>query len=259
MVQNNTNFINGSSQLTQGASQIQSGASQLADGPTTLQEGLSTLTNGASTLSTSLAKGAKESTITISDATYDMLASPVTLQHDEISTVENNGHAMAPYMMSVALYVACMSFTLMFPLLKYLKHAKSGVRFWLSKASVMYTISSSAAILMVACLMILNGLEPAQVFTTFLFTILVSVAFMTIISFFTIAFGKTSEFLMLVFMVLNLGGSAGTYPLETAGSFYHFLHPLVPYTYSVVGFRRLLSMEQASILSQVLVFIDIIL
>lgn len=259
LVLNSNDLISGSQQLSQGSIQLQDGASQLAQGSITLQDGLTTLQDGASTLTKELSKGAKDSKLSTSEKTYDMLASPVTLQHNEISTVENNGHAMAPYMMSVALYVACMAFTLMFPLLKNIKHASSGIKFWLSKASVMYTISTGAAILMVSCLMLINGLQPAQVFMTFLFAILVSAAFITMISFFTMAFGRIGEFLMLIFMVINLGGSAGTYPLETAGSFYHFLHPLVPYTYSVDGFRRLLSMQEANILPQILVFAGILI
>ncbi len=259
LIQNSNTLVSGSQQLAQGSIQLQDGASQLAQGAITLQNGLTTLHDGASTLTTELAKGAKESKLSTTEKTYDMLASPVTLQHHEISTVANNGHAMAPYMMSVALYVACMSFTLMFPLLKNIKHASSGIHFWLSKASVMYTISTGAAILMVSCLMLINGLKPAQVMMTFLFAVLVSAAFMTMISFFTMTLGRIGEFLMLIFMVINLGGSAGTYPLETAGSFYHFLHPLVPYTYSVDGFRRLLSMQEANILPQILVFAGILI
>ena len=46
-----------------------------------------------------------------------------------------------------------------------------------------------------------------------------SVAFMSIMYFFTDLFGKAGSFLMLIFMVVQLAGSAGTYPLEVSGSF----------------------------------------
>ena len=56
--------------------------------------------------------------------TEDMFAAPVNTTEKQMTTVENNGHAMAPYMMSVALWVGCIAFSLMYPLTKY--HGKHG-------------------------------------------------------------------------------------------------------------------------------------
>ena len=46
---------------------------------------------------------------------------------------------------------------------------------------------------------------------------------------------------MLVFMVVQLAGSAGTYPLEISGSFVPYLHKWVPFTYTVTAFRSTIS------------------
>ena len=43
---------------------------------------------------------------------------------------------------------------------------------------------------------------------------------------------------MLIFMVVQLAGSVGTYPLEISGSFVKGLHDWVPFTYTVTAFRR---------------------
>ena len=69
-----------------------------------------------------------------------MIASPVDTSHKEISIVENNGQGMAPYMMSVGLYVACMAFTLMYPLFNDIEKAESGFKYWLSKASIWFAV-----------------------------------------------------------------------------------------------------------------------
>ena len=42
---------------------------------------------------------------------------------------------------------------------------------------------------------------------------------------------------MLIFMVIQLAGSVGTYPLELSGSFVPYLHDWVPFTYTVEAFR----------------------
>ena len=45
-----------------------------------------------------------------------MFAAPVTATETQLTQVPNNGHGMAPYMMSVALWVGCIAFSLMYPL-----------------------------------------------------------------------------------------------------------------------------------------------
>lgn len=258
LVSNNPEILNGAQALQSGSTQLSDGANQLATGSDSLYNGLSTIKSGTSTLQTSLADGAKKSNMDISNQTKDMMASPVTLQHQEISTVENNGHAMAPYMMSVGLYVACMAFTLMYPLLKNNIQTKSGFKLWASKAGVMYVISTIMAIVMIGALMLVNGLSPYQVAGTFGMAILVAAAFMSMIVFFSITCGKIGSFIVLIFMVLQLGGAAGTYPIETSGVFYNVIHPFMPFTYSVEAFRHTLAMG-GNITPDIMVFVGMII
>ena len=257
LVSNNRTLVGGSAQLSGGAGQISSGAGQLADGSSTLGSGLNEVKNGVTTLNTSLKDGAEQSKISTNDDTFEMMASPVDTSHKEISVVENNGHAMAPYMMSVALYVCGLAFTLMYPIRYGIKEAKSSVKYWASKATVMYTVSTLAAVVMISCLRFINGFEPQQLLMTYLFAIIVSAAFMSIIVLLNLTTGFIGEFLLLVFMIINLGGSAGTYPLETSASFFKSIHYFVPYTYSVDGFRKVISMANASLTTEIWVFVGI--
>ena len=70
------------------------------------------------TLDESLTEGVEKANLHMNDSTLDMMSAPVETSYKAISTVTNNGHAMAPYMMSVALYVAALAFTLMYPIRK---------------------------------------------------------------------------------------------------------------------------------------------
>ena len=246
-------LLNGSAQLQGGASQISSGAQQLAQGSNTLGGGLIQLKDGSHTLTSSLHKGAEESSVSATQNTKEMLAQPVVTTHQELSNVENNGTAMAPYMMSVALYVACMAFTLMYPLLKNTGKTTSGLRMWACKASVMYTVSTLMAVIMIGVLMLVNGLSPYQTLLTFAMAALVSAGFMSMIVFFNITCGKIGSFIVLIFMVLQLGGAAGTYPIETSSGFYNAIHPFMPFSYSVHAFRNTLAIG-GSITPDILVF-----
>mgnify|MGYP000025412577 FL=1 len=72
---------------------------------------------------------------------------------------------------------------------------------------------------------------------TILFAALTGACFTSIMYFFNITFGKVGSFLMLIFMVVQLAGSAGTYPVEISPSFVAKIHYYLPFTYTVNAFR----------------------
>lgn len=255
---NSPALLTGGSQLSDGANQIHNGAALLKEGSQTLGDGLSALSDGSKTLAASLNDGASQvDQAKGSDHTTSMFAEPVIAQGTELSTVPNNGHAMAPYMMSVGLYVGCIAFCLMYPLLQYsTPTVESGFKWWLSKASVIVVISCLQACLMIGMLMMINHLEPLQILPTFLMACLVSTTFMTMIVFFNLILGKVGSFIVLVFMVLQLGGAAGTYPIELSAGFFKAIHPYMPFTYSVHAFRNTLCIG-GNILNDVGIFIVI--
>ncbi len=259
LVSNNSTLMNGAHQLASGAGQISDGAGKLAAGSDTLGEGIESAADGVNTLNDALKSGAEESKIDSTDKTTDMVATPVETSHKEISKVENNGHAMAPYMMSVGLYVTCLAFALMYPIRRGIKKAENAWKYWASKATVMYTVSTLAAIVMVTALRFINGFEPVNLGLTYLLAILVSAAFMSLVMLLSLTTGFIGDFLLLVFMIVNLGGSAGTYPLDTGPAIYKAIHKFVPYTYSVDGFRKTISMTAPSISVEIAVFAGILI
>ena len=259
LVSNNATLMNGANQLSDGAGQISDGASKLAAGSDTLGDGIKSAADGVTTLNDALKSGAEESKIDSTDKTTDMVATPVETSHKEISKVENNGHAMAPYMMSVGLYVTCLAFALMYPIRHGIKKAENAWKYWASKATVMYTVSTLAAIVMVTALRLINGFEPVNLGLTYLLAILVSAAFMSLVMLLSLTTGFIGDFLLLVFMIVNLGGAAGTYPLDTGPAIYKAIHKFVPYTYSVDGFRKTISMTAPSISVEIAVFAGILI
>ena len=56
---------------------------------------------------------------------------------------------------------------------------------------------------------------------------------MSILYFFNVWLGKVGSFLMLIFMVVQLAGSAGTYPIEISGDFVATIHKWLPFSYAV--------------------------
>ena len=217
------------------------------------------LKDGSSTLASSLSDGADQVKNTkSSDKTISMFATPIEDEETQITTVENNGHAMAPYMMSVGLWVGALAFCLMYPLTTYKGKLKSGFAWWASKASVLYPVAILQGLFLIILLHAFNGFTPAEMAKTVLFACLTAMAFTSIMYFFNITFGKVGSFLMLVFMVIQLAGSAGTYPVEISPEFVSKIHAYVPFTYTVNAFRSTIA-GGTSIRQSVYVLIGLII
>lgn len=258
LASNNKTLNSGASQLADGALKISSGSNQLVAGSATLGEGLTTIGEGTNTLTSSLKDASKKSNIKSTNKTYKQMSTPVDTQKKEITNMPNNGHAMAPYMMSVALYVACMALSLMYPFGKGMTTTDSPVKFLLAKATVMVPLSFVQALILYFSLRGFCGFTPARPGLCIAFMLLLSLAFMAFIAFLAIAFGRIGEFIALIFMVFNLGASAGTYPLETAPHWYTVLHPFVPFTYSVNGFRSVIANATAVPTTEILFFVGLL-
>lgn len=258
LASNNATLNSGASQLAEGALKISSGSNQLAAGSATLGEGLNTISEGTGTLTSSLKDASKKSNIKSTSKTYKQMSTPVDTEKKELTNMPNNGHAMAPYMMSVALYVACMALSLMYPFGKGMTTTDSPVKFLLAKATVMVPLSIVQALILYFSLKGFCGFTPARPGLCLAFMLLLSLAFMAFIAFLAIAFGRIGEFIALIFMVFNLGASAGTYPLETAPHWYKVLHPFVPFTYSVNGFRSVIANAAAVPTTEILFFVGLL-
>lgn len=238
LVSNNTALLDGAFQLTDGAAKIQDGAGKLADASAEMGEGLTAVFDGTVTLKNALSDGAEEiDGIHDTDLTYDMLSAPVTSEETFAAPVATNGNAMAAYMMAVGLWVAGLAFCVMLsPHDKKIK-GTSATKAWAGQLGKLWGLAILQAVVMVLALMLFNGFRPDNVLTVLVIACLSSIAFLTLEYCVNFHLGIIGSFLLLVFMVLQLSGCAGTYPKELSSGFYQAINPLMPFTYTVHGFR----------------------
>lgn len=244
LVSNNSKLKSGMAALSEGTNKISTGVNDLKTGSFSLKDGLQSAYDGSNTLQTSLADGAetvKDTTSTINDNTLEMFAAPVDSSETKVTKVADNGHAMAAYMMVVGLWVGCMGFCTVYPLTKNSSKIKSGFKLWIGKASVMYPAIILASLAMLGALSYFNGFRPADLNSTILVAVVAAITFMSIIYFLNVAFGVVGKFLVLIFMVLQLSGSTGTYPLELSGDFVAKITNYLPFTHVVTAFRSTIS------------------
>lgn len=238
LVSNNDTLCGGASQLTDGAKQIQDGASQLADGSAELGDGLGTLSEGAVTLHGALSDGAEEvNDVNATDLTFEMFSSPVESHETYATEVANNGNAMAAYMMAVGLWVAGLAFCVMLSPHDQKIKGKNAGRAWAVQMGKIWALAIIQALIMIFCLSIFNGLTPDNLLRTIIIACISSIAFLTLEYCVNYFMGIIGSFVLLVFMVLQLSGCAGTYPKELSVKFYQWINPFMPFTYTVHGFR----------------------
>lgn len=236
--ENSAALCDGISQLTSGAEEIQSGAEQLSDGSAEIGEGLETLSSGTDELRNALSDGAEEiNTVNFTDLTYNMLASPVESSETYAAEVASNGDAMAAYMMSVGLWVAGLAFCVMLSPHDQKIKGNSAGKAWIKQIAKLWILAVVQAILMVICLTVFNGFSPENTVTVIIIACIASIAFLTIEYCLNFFLGIIGSFILLVFMVLQLSGCAGTYPKELSAYFYQAINPFMPFTYAVHGFR----------------------
>ncbi|WP_338232153.1 YhgE/Pip domain-containing protein [Companilactobacillus muriivasis] len=237
---NGKQLTNGSSQLVNGANQISDGSQTLSTGSAQMGSGINQITNGNQTIAQQLATGAKKSNLKPTNLTYDQLAQPATTKHKERDKAPNNGTGMAPYMLSVSLFVGALAFNLMFDIYTPRKFPRTGVAWWASKSTVTGTFVIGEAAAAFILLNLIDDLRPVQAGATFIVLLLTGLMFMSIIYWLNLFLGKVGSFLSMILLVFQLGGSAGTYPIQLSNKFFQAIHPYLPMSYSVNALRQTL-------------------
>lgn len=241
-----------SSQLLSGVSQLESGANKLADGAGKLAEGGTKLTSGLEGLQTGLAslgQGLGNASDQLKSASTEsknaeILSNPLNLSKTDNDQVPVNGIAMAPYMISVALFVAAISTNMIFAKLPSGRHPESRWAWLKSRAEINGIIAVLAGILVYGGVHLI-GLTANHEMRTFILIILTSLVFMSMVTALTTWNSRIGAFFSLIFLLLQLVSSAGTYPLALTNDFFRAINPWLPMSYSVSGLRQTISINKS--------------
>jgi len=238
-----------SSQLLSGASQLENGANKLADGSGKLAEGGTKLTSGLEDLQAgvaSLGQGLGNASdqlksLSTESKNAEILSNPLNLSKTDNDQVPVNGIAMAPYMISVALFVAAISTNMIFAKLPSGRHPESRWAWLKSRAEINGIIAVLAGILVYGGVHLI-GLTANHEMKTFILIILTSLVFMSMVTALTTWNSRIGAFFSLILLLLQLASSAGTYPLALTNDFFRAINPWLPMSYSVSGLRQTISM-----------------
>lgn len=222
-------------QLTSGASQLNTGLTSLnnrvptlTSGVNQLKSGTSQLASGSGALQSGLQDGADKIKATpLSDKTAKQIASPVKATQHKYTVVKNYGHGLAPFFLSVALFVGCILFNYGYPVRKR-SQKKGGWFSWFISKSVVGAVLATAMALILGCVMMAVGLKVENTGRYFGSMILYTNALMALSMFLAIAFDNPGRYITMLVLIISLGAAGGTFPIATSSHFYQVANRYVP-------------------------------
>lgn len=223
-----TPFVDGSVRLEVGAQQVATGLLKLEDGTQKLSGKLNEATG-------------KTSDLKVTDSMVDMFSDPVKLDVEKVTEVDNYGTGLAPYFLSLGLYVGAMLLTIVYSVREPAVRPMNGWSWFWSKALTLALIGTIQALIADAALIYVLKLEVQSMGLFLLYSILTSVTFMMIIQFLVASMGNPGRFIAVILLIFQLTSSAGTFPIELIPGWLQKISPFLPMTYSVAGFRDIIS------------------
>lgn len=236
-------LLDGSHQLSEGATKLADGSSQLSQGGHQLTSGLTELSTGLSTLNGSLAKASQQlSLVSVTDKNAKAVAKPLVLNEKDKDGVKTNGIGMAPYMIAVSLMVVALSTNVIFANSLSGRPVKDKWDWAKQKFVINGFISTMGSIILYLAIQLL-GFEARYGMETLGFIMLSGWTFMALVTALVGWDDRYGSFASLVMLLLQVGSSGGSYPIELSGAFFQKLHPFLPMTYVVSGLRQTISLS----------------
>ncbi|MEH6891243.1 YhgE/Pip family protein, partial [Bacillus sp. JJ864] len=244
-------LLNGSQQITGGLGQFVDPKGDFQSGLTSLKDGSGKITDGSKELATKLGEGAEKTSETKGDENkYDMFASPVKVKTEKVAEVPNYGTGFTPYFLSLGLFVGALLLSIVFPLRETVGVPKSGFSWFISKFGVLLAVGIIQALVADAVLLLWLGVEVQSVPYFILFSIITSLSFIALVQFLVTTFGDAGRFVAILTLILQLTTSAGTFPLELIPKPLQIFNAWFPMTYSVSGFKAVVSSGDFSFMWQ---------
>ncbi|HHL9875244.1 TPA: YhgE/Pip family protein, partial [Streptococcus pyogenes] len=236
-------LLDGSHQLSEGATKLADSSSQLSQGGHQLTSGLTELSTGLSTLNGSLAKASQQlSLVSVTDKNAKAVAKPLVLNEKDKDGVKTNGIGMAPYMIAVSLMVVALSTNVIFANSLSGRPVKDKWDWAKQKFVINGFISTMGSIVLYLAIQLL-GFEARYGMETLGFIMLSGWTFMALVTALVGWDDRYGSFASLVMLLLQVGSSGGSYPIELSGAFFQKLHPFLPMTYVVSGLRQTISLS----------------
>ncbi|SIS40028.1 YhgE/Pip domain-containing protein [Salimicrobium flavidum] len=160
---------------------------------------------------------------------------PVSINEEAMTEVDNYGSGFTPYILSISLFIGAIAFHVFYRTNDTLRYGRKG---WTGKLSVVLFQAVMQAVIAAFVLDVFMHVEVGNTWMFYGMTVITSLVFMMGVTLLVSSLGNIGRFLAVLFLVFQIGTSAGTFPIELSNSLFQALHEFSPMTYSIKGMRE---------------------
>ena len=170
----------------------------------------------------------------------DFVSEPVELVENKLFSIPNYGSAMSPFFTTLAIWVGSLLSISLFTTKtreKAFQNFKSYQKY-LGKRLFFLTIALLQGIVVSLWDMWLLDAYVANPRAFFFASLRVALVFSMIVYTTVSTFWSAGKAIVIIFLVLQLSGAGGTFPIELSGAFFQSINPFLPFTYAIAAMRE---------------------
>ncbi|MDD7794104.1 YhgE/Pip domain-containing protein [Clostridium sp. 'White wine YQ'] len=247
-------ILNGLNTASEKTGELSSGLGKLNSGSKDLVNGLMDANDGAEKLSDGLNDGYNEMNSNLKFNSDDMskfVSEPVSLKDNSINGVKYYGEGLAPYFVSLSLWLGAMFVNLIMSIIKRLDIVENKfLKSFIGKFAAGSLMTIVQALILSFALVKGLKIDVTSIPNFYLSNMFISVVFFSVMFGVSYAIGIIGTPIMFVVFLLQLSSSGGTFPIETAPTFYKVVGHVFPMTYSINTLRMIISGINSSVLHQ---------
>lgn len=225
--------------LDQAAPALGAAGSQLTQGNAEITAGLESLEENLAALEQEVSEGsAPMDDYSFTEHNAESIISPVEVTESEITNMSNYGQSFAPFIIAVSLFVGAVAFSVIFPINRSSENYSSALLMSVSKLVIISAQAIISTAVVAAVIQFMFDFPIEQPLKFYGIMILWAFASLLLVSLLVSLLGNIGKFITIVFLIIQLSASAGTFPIETAGTIYQAVHPILPMSYVIAAMRE---------------------
>ena len=179
------------------------------------------------------------------EARSDFLANPVNLVEEQLFPMGNYGTAMTPFYSVLSLWVGVLLLSSVLGVNPHGMVDENGekikfnsIESYFGKLLLFVSICIVQSIIVALGDLFYLKIYCVHPVYLVLFAIIVSIVFSIIVYTLCSVFGNAGKVVGIVLLVIQIGGSGGTFPIELTPKFFQSIHPFLPFTYAISLMRE---------------------
>jgi putative membrane protein len=224
-------------ELAAGIGTLSNGASALADGAAALAEGASALAGGLGLMRSRL-----PSSIDPPSGDAASLAASVAVEEKAVAAVAGNGEAFAPYAIAISLWIGMLMATFVFNYRREpggaLGESRDGSRlaFVAQKLTAPALLAAAQALILFVGIAAM-GIPYAHPFFAIAAQATAGLCYLCVIFTLVTYLGDAGKLLSVILLVLQIGASGGSFPIELSPPFFRAIHDYLPISDAITALR----------------------